>query len=283
VTTAGTVAIAASSDVLDIKSAPVFVKATDTSITLQWEKVAAADKYIVKYSSGVSVMESLDPNAQYQEETDPVSQTGTTITGLAPNTKYYFALIALDKQGNESNVYSDELSVSTKAPFAIESVNVTTSDTMSVKFTHSLGTDPITLKVTKTANNANLTIVSVSKNATDPTLADVVFGAPLTPATAYSLTIVSAKDVDGNAIVTGVSALKEFTSPQTFTTSPIVLAATGSQSTRSGATLAATGAVAPATKDLTKAQTGAREDFILFAAVLLSLGFAVVYSKRKRA
>jgi len=99
---------------LEVKSAPKLVSKTSNSITLEWEKVDAAATYIVKYSKN-SVATSSLPNPQYDNETDPVTTTGTTISNLESDMNYYFSVVAVDKDNNESDTYSDELKVKTDA------------------------------------------------------------------------------------------------------------------------------------------------------------------------
>lgn len=75
----------------------------------------------MKYSK-TSVAGSTDPNAQYDNETDQVTTTGAVITKLSSSneklssgTAYYFSVVAIDKDGKESDTFSDELMVTTDA------------------------------------------------------------------------------------------------------------------------------------------------------------------------
>ena len=105
-TTTGVEASAAGTSVsLNVEGAPTVVGTTPTSVSLEWKKVDAAVSYIVKYSTK-SVATSADPNAVYDSETSPVTETGATVDKLTAGATYYFSVVALDKDGNESDSLS---------------------------------------------------------------------------------------------------------------------------------------------------------------------------------
>lgn len=90
------------------------VSKTNTTVTLEWDKVSGATSYFVKYDKK-SVAESKDPLAQYNEETDTIYSTGKVVEKLTPDTMYYFAVVSLDDKMLESEKFSKEVSVKTDA------------------------------------------------------------------------------------------------------------------------------------------------------------------------
>ncbi|MDP2103309.1 MAG: fibronectin type III domain-containing protein [Candidatus Gracilibacteria bacterium] len=274
---------------LEVKGAPRLIKKTADSVTLEWDKVVGADSYIVKYSK-TSVAGSTDPNAQYDNESDQVTTTGAVITSLsstkeklAPATAYYFSVVAIDKDGKESDTFSDELMVTTDAAgtttattsgatatLSVAGVTVTDDRTLAVAFNMELGADPVTVKITKTSDNSDVAVGLVTPDTTKKDTVIVSTIAALSPTTSYTLTVLSAKDVVGNSIQEGVSGLKEFSTPATMVAG---LAAAG---TESGATLS--GSVTP--EVTTTVATGAGTNLLVLAALLLSLGVVYIYRKK---
>ncbi|EKD29927.1 MAG: hypothetical protein ACD_78C00209G0003 [uncultured bacterium (gcode 4)] len=274
---------------LEVKGAPRLIKKTADSVTLEWDKVVGADSYIVKYSK-TSVAGSTDPNAQYDNESDQVTTTGAVITSLsstkeklAPSTAYYFSVVAIDKDGKESDTFSDELMVTTDAAgtttatasgatatLSVAGVTVTDDRTLTVAFNMELGADPVTVKITKTSDNSDVAVGLVTPDTTKKDTVIVSTVAALSPTTSYTLTVLSAKDAAGNSIQEGVSGLKEFSTPATMTAG---IAAAG---TESGATLS--GSVTP--EVTTTVATGAGTNLLVLAALLLSLGVVYIYRKK---
>ena len=265
---------------LNVKGAPLLVKKDATTVTLEWNKVDTAASYIVKYSKK-SVAASSDPTATYDMETSPVTATGTTVDKLTENTTYYFSVVAIDKDGNESESFSDELAVNLSAAtsFAVAKVSVVDVKTITVDFTADLGTSPVSVKIQKASNNAAVTVMSVTPDTAVKTRALVTLSTPLDPSSAYSLTVLSAKDALGNTIPEGINAIKEFTTTASLAPSPEVAlnAATASGEALSGAAVTP-GSAVEAAKALPK--TGTEENLLILAALLLSLGIVFVIHRR---
>lgn len=279
--------VAVTTSTLEVKGAPRLVNKTADSVALEWDAVTGATAYIVKYSK-TSVANSTDPNAQYDNETDQITTTGAVVTKLsssneklAPATAYYFSVVAIDKDGKESDTFSDELMVttdaatttvattSTTATLALASVTVTDDSTLTVAFNMELGADPVTVKITKTSDNSDVAVGLVTPDATKKDTVIVSTTTALSPTTSYTLTVLSAKDVAGNSIQEGVSGLKEFSTPATMTAG---IAA----GTDTGATLS--GSVSP--EVATQVATGTKENLLVLAALLLSLGIVYIYRKK---
>ncbi len=278
---------------LELKSAPKLVSKTSTWVTLEWEKVDAASTYIVKYSTK-SVANSTETNPQYDNETDPVTATGTTVENLEANTDYYFSVVAVDKDNNESDTYSDELNVKTDAATAASATagtgaaaasslaitNVTAQDnkTITLEFSAALGTDPVTVKITKTTDSSDVPVAEVTPDASSPNNVLVKVATVLDANSSYSVTVISAKDAAGNNIQEGVNGVKEFQTPVNLAASPeagALDAAAGTGASMTGAT--ATGALNGAPE---LPATGTKENMIVIVALMLSFG--IVYGYRKR-
>ena len=170
---------------LNVEGAPTVVGTTPTSVTLEWKKVEAAVSYIVKYSTK-SVATSPDMNAVYDNETSPVTETGATVDKLAAGATYYFAVVALDKDGNESDSLSEELEVNLSkvsattasetgatASFALASVTPKNTRTLVLEFSAALGSEPLQVKLQKTSNSAAIEVVSAVVDTANPTTATV--------------------------------------------------------------------------------------------------------------
>lgn len=269
---------------LELPTPPRLVNKTATWVTLEWDVVSAASGYIVLYSK-TSVATSTDPNALYDNETDQVVWTWTTVSDLEANTKYYFAVVPVDKEWNQGSTFSSELSVSTDsstatwagvvttaAPtstLALSEVTVIDNKTLAVKFNASLWAEPITLKITKTSDNSDVAVLEVVPDATLKDTVAVKLNSVLDPSSSYSLTVISAKDDKGNNISEGVNGIKEFTTLATLASAPELNSA--SWATMSGATL-------PDAKALPATWT--KENLIVLAALILSFGIVFAYRKR---
>ena len=338
------------------KYAPRLTSTASGSVTLEWDVVPGASAYIVKYGTD-SVASSTNQDAQYSDQSDPITATGTTITGLK-NTTYYFALVGVTSQGDESDTFSNELKVvvgsstststgatvaaptttaaptgtgtapapvtqstpapasalttpptttsstgteapvaptasgaatNTSADFSVASVSVVDNKTLSIKFTGDLSTDAITLHVTKTSDNSDVTVDSVAVDPSDSKGAIAKLTGVLVPSTSYAVTVATATDVSGNAIATGVKGSSDFTTPDTLAdTTPVALDAAGTGTTASGATVG-TGAtstgVAASAADAMKSQdlpaTGTKENLLVVAS--LAIAFVIVMARRRKA
>lgn len=286
---------------LNVIGAPKVVTQTATSVTLEWNKVAIAKSYIVKYSktSVAEAFKSGKTNAIYDMESDQVTATGTTIKELKTDTTYYFAIVALDAANNESATNSEELAVtltgvtaptasSTTVPvvsdFKLSGVTVVDATNLTLDFSAALGKDPVVLKLVKSSNAAAAVVKSVSAGKT-PNQAVVVLSTPLDPSSSYSLVVIAAKDIEGNSISKGLNAVKEFATSanlaKTATTSSLSGALAGSGTTLSGAL--ATNAEALGSLNAAPAlpATGTQETLLLILAAIISFGIVLFVRSRR--
>lgn len=297
----------ASPDALSVLGDPVLVSQTATSVTLQWEKVAAAKSYVVKYGkkSVSKAFEMGDVTVTYDSESDQVTSTGTTISNLKPDTTYYFAIVGLDEAKNESSATSKELSVtlsSTIAPATVSGatapvdtasgvapvattasslkltgVNVVNEKTLTVDFSAPLSKSPVTLKVRKSSDNSAVTVASVVADPTMPNRVKVNLTNALSVSSSYSIIVIDAADAKGLPISEGVNAQKEFATTATLAKAGVVLNA--APETESGAT-ASSAEVTPVTATSELPGTGTQENLLLLIAGILALG--IVYGMKKK-
>lgn len=275
---------------LEMSEAPKLVSKTSKSVTLEWSKNQAAVSYVVKYGK-TSVADSQEENAMYDDETDPVISTGTTIEWLEANTDYYFSVVALDKDSNESDTYSDELMVKTDAEWttstgvaattglSLVSVNAVDNKTVSVEFSSALSSDPITFKITKTQDNSDVPVSSVQPDATSPNKVNVTVATQLDPKSSYSITVISAKDTAWNNIQEGINGVKEFLTAENLPVNPelaaLNAAASSTGATMSGATTES-GSLAPTELPA----TGTKENLIIISSLLIALGLVYAYRRK---
>ncbi len=298
---------------LVITWAPKLVNKTSSTVVLEWNKVTGAGSYIVKFGKK-SVANSTEANPQYEDESDPVTATWTTIEKLDPNTEYFFSVVVLDKENSESNVLSDELKVKTDAAGAttgtgaatptsattgtgaatttaatsLALTNVVPQDTktISLEFSSALSkTEPVSVKIRKISDSSDVAVNSVKADPTSPNKVTVsLWATPLDPKSSYS--VISAKDAAGANIEQGVNGVKEFEAPATLAPAAdsMLNSATGTWASASGSLAAGSGSTISASGSLAAngqlPATGTKENLIVIAALLISFG--IVYGYRKR-
>lgn len=309
--TTGATVTTVSPDALNVSGAPSLVSQTATSVTLQWAKVTVAKSYVVKYSK-IDVAEAAkkgDRSATYDNESDQVTATGTTISNLKTDTTYYFSVVALDAANNESATYSEQLAVkltsmvaptttgtggvatasgavttatTTVAPsLKLTSVSVVNEKTLTLDFSAALSSKPVTVKLTKSSDNSTVTVASVVTNPLTPTKSTVNLTAPLSTSSSYSLVIIDATDVKGLPISEGVNAVKEFATAATLSKAPVASGSGAVMPALNAAPETESGAVvAPITTTAELPPTGTQTNLLLLVAALLALG--IVYGIQKK-
>lgn len=196
---------------------PKAEKFTTNSVSLSWEEIAWAEGYVVLYDT-VSVASSQEENAFYSNETDDlIFENNTTITGLEPGITYYFAVTALDFEGNETPA-SPELAVSTieadvelnaaeeeaLAPTEIKSIS---SNQIEVKFNVDLdGGEKAVREFSILDENENEIFIDfVEMTSKDTLVLNLV--SELENGLNYSVVIIALQDKDGNNIEAGVDGI----------------------------------------------------------------------------
>ncbi len=290
---------AAASDALNVPGAPRLVSKTADSVTLEWDKVAPAKAYIVKYSktSVAQAFKEGKTNAVYDMESDQVTATGTTIKDLKADTPYYFAVVAVDAANNESTTNSEELAVTLSATdgtsasgataatnFKLSAVTVVNDMTLHVDFSSPLSpTTPVSVKLTKTVDTSSVVVQSIATDSANASRAVVILSTPLDPSSSYSLVVIQAKDTSGASISQGVNAIKEFTTTANLV--KMATAATASGTTGSGAEVALNAAPTEGSGALatngTLPATGTQETLLLVLAALVALAIVSFVRSRK--
>ncbi len=288
-------------EALNVTGSPKLVSQTATSVTLEWSKVSVATSYIVKYSksSVADAFKKGNTAAVYEVETDPVTATGTTIKDLKADTTYYFAVVALDKDKNESPTNSEELSVklsgvslvptasgsttpavvATPSSFKLVGVTVVNEMTLALDFNAPVSAiSPVSVKIIKTSDKTSLSQKSAVVDTASSQKVIVTLQSPLVASSTYSATIIQAKDTAGALISEGVNAIKEFST--TTNVAKVAVAAT----TNSGVSLNAapesmSGAMVAAEA---LPATGTKENLLLLLAAIIAFGI-VFFARRKSA
>lgn len=298
-----------SADALNVPGAPSVVSQTATSVTLQWPKVDAAKTYIVKYAKN-SVAQAFvkgDMTAIYDDETDQVTATGTTISGLKTDTTYYFTVVALDAAKNESTTNSEELSVkltstttgtgatsatgttvaatTTTSSLKLSGVTVMNDKTITVDFSAPLSSAPVSVKLTKSSDSSAVTVASVVADPAMPNRVIVNLGTALSPSSSYSIIVIDATDVKGLPIAEGVNAVKEFATLATLakaaSEAPAPVVGTGAVDTVGLNAAPETGSGVVATTAEALPATGAKENILLLVAALLALVIVYAFQKKR--
>ena len=260
-----------------------------TSLTLSWDKVDAATSYVVFYDT--KSPDPKDPNATYAKMTDPVSATGTTISGLTPNTAYYLMLLAMDDKGNESSQGSKEVVAKTagEASFGLSDNAVSAMSATSLKLAFNKALDAgKPLSVSVVANQDKSTVAaSASVDASDATKAVVTLASPLTEGTTYTVTIKLATSAAGENVQAGANAVQEFaygaTASESGSDLPVAAVTSAAPETVTSAAPvlnAAPAAEAATTSAKALPETGPAENLVV--AMALVLGAVAVAVLRRR-
>lgn len=266
----------------DTLPTPRLVSTTENSATLEWDAVASASGYLIQYGTATGTYDQEAPEA-----------TGTTLTvdGLVAGTTYYMVLLTLDKDGIESDVMSEPLTVSVGAnqsALAVSEVVATDSQSVTVTFSKELGNDPVTVKLVKVSDASDIGVDTVVKSATDAKSVVVTTIAPLDASSSYRLTVLSATSTDGATIAAGVDGFKEFATDAALasavsddTTSVEDAIIDETDAVDLNAAPVATGAVATAAAAATELPaTGPAENLMLLVALMIAGGIFYLRSRR---
>jgi hypothetical protein len=200
-----------------------------TSIGLNWKAAKDGEGTAVKnyrvYYGTVSVLEKGSGDYEKQMDT-PNNTTSFVMTGLTPDTKYYFAMTAISTDNKESAEYSLEASASTKAadvtpPPAgssdtvaptVTKVSAPDMDHVQVVFSEAIQLPPVSPEasfgIVEQINPSNeLTVKSAVLDPADGDNKTVLLEtSDQKPSMNYIVTAgVAIKDVAGNPIVSGAT------------------------------------------------------------------------------
>lgn len=284
-----------------IPPTPKLISKTSNSVKLEWDKTNWVSKYIVKYSE-TSVVQSKELNVSYTDESDAVTQTGIEIKNLKPNTDYYFALSIMDDKNYESDMFSDEIKVTTDKVtttasattqtvtwwLSISNINVIDDKNLSIDFNNQLSDELIQIKITKNSNSSDIIIESINKDSTNGNKVNVKTSTVLEKSSSYTLTVITAKDINWNNIQEWINWIKEFATDENIKQSSESLSTLPQNTTETGVTLnsadikidTSTGSSTTATAEtLAKTPTGTKENLLIGLALILS--FSIIYRYRK--
>jgi len=152
---------------------------------------------------------------------------------------------------------------------AIARIGVIDNKSLTVLFNNDLGNDPVSVKIRNTKDNSDIGIAMATVDVLNKKQVNVKLSMNLDPDVAYSLTVLAAKDINGTNIQNGVDGVKDFTTAADLALSPEALANTATGVTGSGATAT----------ELPK--TGAGQDLIIIASLLIAGAMVYVYRVRK--
>ncbi|PKL36549.1 hypothetical protein CVV38_01450 [Candidatus Peregrinibacteria bacterium HGW-Peregrinibacteria-1] len=194
--------------------------ATSDSIVLSWDASVAGnfDEYLVYYgnATGVTSLTGTLWNFTNDENLSLAGTTSTTVTGLTPNTEYFFSVYQMDTSGNLSES-SDEVAAYT-APSSVSALTAEANGSHSVALSWSANNNPQgTIYEVYDVDSDSL--VATTTN-TKTTVSD------LSPVTSYSFkvrTISSANPVvyvDSDPVVIATSALSKNIDLKMFTDDP---------------------------------------------------------------
>ncbi len=285
-----------------IPPAPKLISKTSNSVKLEWDKVDGVSKYIIKYSE-TSVAESKELNASYTDESDAVTQTWIEIKDLKPGTDYYFALSIMDDQNYESDMVSDEIKIATDSSttpktttwwLSISNVNVINDKNLTVDFNNQLSDEPIQLKITKNSNSSDIPLTSVIKDTNNAKMANIKLSVALEISSSYTLTVITAKDINWNNIQEWINWIREFQTEDTLTPSSetslgsnnnteentsLNSASEPESSTVDNSSAESSTGANTNTEALAKTATGTKENMLIALALVLS--FSIIYRYRK--
>ena len=205
---------------LDLKKAPTLKEANSTSLSIEWEKVDSSIGYYVYYGLVSWLWGS------YQNQLpDFVESTWAIIQNLESWKNYYISVRALDEAGEEWK-YSPEAMFSTtpliwsntdNKKLVLESVKVTSANTLDLNFNKALDSTPNAqrdIKITKKDQQTELSILGFSLST--PKTLSVKLWVPLDPATSYNVTVIALQDENKKSIEAWVDAISNFLTPEIF-------------------------------------------------------------------
>lgn len=198
------------SDVENLKA-----EAKDSEVSLSWD-LPTDNVGVVGYNIyyGMDSVTS-DSNANYTEVVKVGDVIEYTIKGLSNDTTYYFAATALDKAGNESGYYSNEVSATPQADAADdeEAPKVISAEALNNTKIEVVFSEPVVLpsdypeEAFMVQNNDTLETLDVSGASFGSDKSTVILNtAPQEDGVSYIVTAgIDVEDKAGNPVIGGVS------------------------------------------------------------------------------
>jgi hypothetical protein len=205
---------------LDVKKSPTLKESSANSLSIEWEKVEGSIGYYVYYGL-VSWI-----GGSYQNQLpDFVESTGAILQNLESGKNYYISVRALDDAGEEWK-YSPEAVFSTKQvlwgqsnsqKFVLESVKVSSANTLDLMFSRNLDSAPSAqrdVKIVKQWQQAELIVTNYTLST--PKTLSLSLKDPLETSSSYNLTVIALQDDTKKSIEAWVDAISNFLTPSSF-------------------------------------------------------------------
>lgn len=204
----------------------VSATAGDKAIELTWDDATDEDGVVVKYKVYYGVTPVTDEGGTYDQEVDTQSDDTTfEVRNLVNNDTYYFGVTAVDDQGNESDLYSVEISAiptsgSTPvdaSPILQNAVHTAPNKILVVMSEPVKLADPATeaFDLTEDATGASIPVLNVQVNSEQVTL--IIDPSVLVIDEFYRVTATTGvTDFDGNPVSSGIVDSVEFKAQENF-------------------------------------------------------------------
>ncbi len=208
----------------------VAATARDRAIELTWDEATDEDGVVVKYKVYYGVTSVKEEGESYDQEVDTQSDsTSFEVGNLVNNDTYYFGVTAVDDQGNESDLYSVEVSATPKSetttagasPILQSAVHTASNRILVVMSEPVKLADPVTeaFDLTEDATGASIPILNVQINSEQVTL--IIDPSVLIVGEFYRVTATTGvTDFDNNPVSSGVVDSVEFKAQEHFTAPP---------------------------------------------------------------
>jgi len=223
-------------------NAPEAGETTDTTVDLSWEKLDGALYYVVSYGE-ISVEKSEWKVEFYDNEIGEWIETNEfKVQELIPNTTYYFAVTAIDENGNETK-FSPELELTTEAASVSEEgvltgEDVNTEENAEVKALEISNVEVASIDQLKVTLNKELDdsaeairefriiekmttdeiMVSTTELSEDKISLVLNLDGELKTESEYELTVLALNAKDGTNIESWVEGIRSFTTPAVLNT-----------------------------------------------------------------
>lgn len=158
--------------------------ASDGSVTLTWNPVTGVTGQISKYLVFQGTQSVTAKGGRYEKNYDAGNKTTYTVTGLNNGTKYYFAVVAFDANGEHSENYSNEVSAtpageatsSPKVSNASALNNVEVAVTFSTTVVLPASAPEKSFSIKENITDAKLEIIGAQVSVADPKVVVITTG-----------------------------------------------------------------------------------------------------------
>jgi hypothetical protein len=210
----------------------VTATAKDKAVLLEWDEATDEDGIVVRYIVYYGVTPVTDEGGSYDQEIDTQSDAlSYEVTNLVNDDTYYFGVTAVDEQGNESELYSVEVSATPTAGSGSSSGNDgspilqnavhTAPNKILVVMSEPVQLDEPTeaFELTEDATGNNIAVLNALVNSQQVTL--IIDPSLLEVDEIYRVTATTGvTDFDGNPVSSGIVDSVEFRAQENFEAPP---------------------------------------------------------------